>query len=380
MRKPLWQAALILGAAAIIFLGNHLSSRLLSQTPPSIPTDDSHAQPAQAGGQASGGQQSGSEEVLTRGPVHEAFAEVINYNPQPGQVVAKEPPKPIEEVPPAEKPEGDYTWIPGYWAWDHDRGQLYLGHRRMADSAARHDLGARLLEPGHQRTSMGQRLLGAGGTRRRPARRRPRPSISPRRRKASKRAPAQPPPRPTISGSPAIGIGLTGGTCGGPATGPAASRIGSGSPPGTSGRPAATSSSPGIGISPWQAGRGLLPGHLRQPLLSWPALLLQPSVCIQTPVLTGYLFCRPAYCHYYFGDYYDPMYVGVGIYPWYMVHERHYGYEPLFVYDRWYYGRNDPGWAMGLHRDYEYRVAHFDARPPHTYAAAVSLDVRAPAA
>jgi hypothetical protein len=95
-------------------------------------------------------------------------------------------------------------------------------------------------------------------------------------------------------------------------------------------------------------------------------------------VLTGYLFCRPAYCHYYFGDYYDPRYVQVGIYPWYAVQERRYGYEPLFVYDRWYYGRRDPGWEIGLRRDYEYRVAHIDARPPHTYAAALRIDVRTP--
>jgi len=57
--------------------------------------------------------------VLTRGPVHEAFAGVISYNPEPGVVVTKAPPAPIEEMPPEEKPEGDnVTWIPGYWGWD----------------------------------------------------------------------------------------------------------------------------------------------------------------------------------------------------------------------------------------------------------------------
>jgi hypothetical protein len=55
-----------------------------------------------------------STEVLTRGPIHEAFAEVVNYNPQPGIVVAKQPPDPIAEVPPDEKPQGDnYVWVPG---------------------------------------------------------------------------------------------------------------------------------------------------------------------------------------------------------------------------------------------------------------------------
>ena len=87
------------------------------------------------------------------------------------------------------------------------------------------------------------------------------------------------------------------------------------------------------------------PVYYADPYYLGPRYYYTPSVCIETPVLTGYLFCRPAYGHYYFGDYYDPIYVQVGIYPWYMVHERGFGYEPLFVYDRWYYGRRDPGWA-----------------------------------
>src|SRR4051812_45367510 len=37
---------------------------------------------------------------LTRGPVHEAFAEPVVFNPAPGPVVPKEPPAPINEVPP----------------------------------------------------------------------------------------------------------------------------------------------------------------------------------------------------------------------------------------------------------------------------------------
>ncbi len=35
---------------------------------------------------------------------------------------------------------------------------------------------------------------------------------------------------------------------------------------------------------------------------------------------------------------------------------------------------------MRIHGDYEYRVAHIDARPPHTYEAALRIDVRLPGA
>ena len=64
----------------------------------------------------------GDEPVeLTRGPVHEAFAQPVVFDPEPGEIVPKQPPEAIEEVPPEEKPEGeDVVWIPGYWSWDDD--------------------------------------------------------------------------------------------------------------------------------------------------------------------------------------------------------------------------------------------------------------------
>src|SRR5262245_56506074 len=45
-------------------------------------------------------------EVLARGPIHEAFA-TPTTEPVPGQPVSKAPPKPVDEMPPAEKPSGD---------------------------------------------------------------------------------------------------------------------------------------------------------------------------------------------------------------------------------------------------------------------------------
>src|SRR6186997_3251385 len=61
-------------------------------------------------------------QVLTRGPVHEAFAETVTFDPEPGLVAPRAPPDPIEELPPAQRPQGDnVAWIPGYFAWDDDR-------------------------------------------------------------------------------------------------------------------------------------------------------------------------------------------------------------------------------------------------------------------
>ncbi len=58
-------------------------------------------------------------DVLTRGPLHEAFATAHQSNPESSPVVTQAPPELIDEVPPEYKPEGsNVQWIPGYWAWD----------------------------------------------------------------------------------------------------------------------------------------------------------------------------------------------------------------------------------------------------------------------
>jgi hypothetical protein len=64
----------------------------------------------------------GGVEVLARGPVHEAYAEPADLRPQASPVIAKQPPDPIDELPPDQKPDGrNVQWIPGYWAWDAER-------------------------------------------------------------------------------------------------------------------------------------------------------------------------------------------------------------------------------------------------------------------
>ena len=64
-------------------------------------------------------------QVLTRGPVHEAFAETVTFDPLPGIVAPKAPPAAIEELPPGQKPAGaNVAWIPGYWGWDDERSDF----------------------------------------------------------------------------------------------------------------------------------------------------------------------------------------------------------------------------------------------------------------
>ena len=64
-------------------------------------------------------------EVDTRGPIHEAFAQPASPKPVAPPIVPKKPPEPITELPPDQRPEGDQMmWIPGYWAYDDERGDF----------------------------------------------------------------------------------------------------------------------------------------------------------------------------------------------------------------------------------------------------------------
>ncbi|MFM7739261.1 MAG: hypothetical protein ACKO9H_07645, partial [Planctomycetota bacterium] len=72
---------------------------------------------------APGAEQSQEDlDLLTKGPLHEAFAEVQQDSPTPNPVVTRQPPEAVKELPPKYQPEGENVeWIPGYWAWDEDR-------------------------------------------------------------------------------------------------------------------------------------------------------------------------------------------------------------------------------------------------------------------
>jgi len=67
---------------------------------------------------AAGAVDANGMQVLDEGPIHEAFAEPIALDARPRVMVDREPPEPINEVPPAVQPEGaNVQWIPGYWMW-----------------------------------------------------------------------------------------------------------------------------------------------------------------------------------------------------------------------------------------------------------------------
>lgn len=61
-------------------------------------------------------------QVLDQGPIHEAFAEPVALDAQASVTVDREPPAPINEIPPDVRPEGkNVQWISGYWMWTDEQ-------------------------------------------------------------------------------------------------------------------------------------------------------------------------------------------------------------------------------------------------------------------
>jgi len=60
-------------------------------------------------------------EVQARGQIHEAYGEPTRLQAVEGILVDRGPPKPIQELPPENKPAGDHvSWVSGYWGWDDE--------------------------------------------------------------------------------------------------------------------------------------------------------------------------------------------------------------------------------------------------------------------
>ncbi|MCS7166245.1 MAG: hypothetical protein NZ914_01280 [Gemmatales bacterium] len=111
-------------AAALGVLG-WLSTGVVSQEIREEPDSDPTAFIAPEGWEGTGEAVPEGAKPVLRGPVHEAFAQPARVRPQPGPIVPREPPRPIEEIPPDQKPAGENVqWIPGYWYWDDEKEEF----------------------------------------------------------------------------------------------------------------------------------------------------------------------------------------------------------------------------------------------------------------
>jgi hypothetical protein len=326
---------------AMVMVTGGLFSQAAAQAPP-IPSEE---QP----------------EVLTRGPVNEAFAQPVNLEGQPGLVAPTAPPANIEEVPPAERPSGEqFAWVPGYWAWDSDRnGYIWVS-------------GCWRAVPPRMSWVPGYWAKAAGGWQ----------------WVAGFWAPVSNNEIEYLPAPPA----LTGVEPPGPAPSPDQIWV----PPCWYWYHGQYIRRPGYWIvaqadwvwvpshyvrtprgyvfanGHWDYAlgrRGVLfaPVYFPRHIYERPGFSYGLSIAVDIGNLEFGLFTRPQYSHYYFGDYYDSVYIGIGIFPWYEVERRHTWYDPIYVHDRWRHRKDEPRWEEHERQEYERRRADKALRPPRTY-------------
>jgi hypothetical protein len=317
-------------------------------------------------------------EILTRGPVHEAFAAPLALDPEPGLVVLDPPPPPLDEQPPDEAPDlgaGALAWIPGYWAWDDDRDSYIWvsGVWRIPPPDC-------TWVPGYwARTSDGYQW-------------------SPGFWDADEDDEVAYLPRPPQSRDEEPS---------GTAPGPDYVWV-----PGTwywqDGYDVQPLRNVNIRIEVHRSGFFWRPGYWLRARPDWvwiPAhyvwaprgyvfvdghwdydlprrglpfapLYIEanlrlsrdfryvPRVVINTDLLVTHLFTRVRYEHYYFGDYYAARFERRGICPWFET--QRIAYDPLYVHQVWRH-RDDEHWAVNLRSQYEARRDNRMPRPPDTW-------------
>jgi len=300
-------------------------------------------------------------EVLTRGPVHEAFAEPVNIQKQTGLQVKTQPPPVVQESPPAAKPQGqNVIWAPGYWSWDTDRNTYIWvsGCWRMAPPSMawipgywNQVPGGWEWVPGFWSPAGAQELTYLPPP--------PDYDLSPT---------AIPAPAPDYIWVPPCWYWhqtryiLRAGYWLAPQ-------------PGWVWVPTHHICTPRgyvIAEGHWDyplETRGVLfaPVCFPQPYYLEAGFVFTPGIVVSFGLLNFGLFVHPHYCHYYFGDYYDAAYVNIGIYPWF--HHQHSSgwYNPIHEYQHSQHILANPQWENQQQLAFTQRRANMALRPARTY-------------
>jgi WXXGXW repeat (2 copies) len=317
-------------------------------------------------------------QVLTRGPVHEAFAAPVAHDPTPGLVVAKAPPAPVEELPPDQKPAGqNVQWISGYWSWDQSRDdflwvsgvwrepppgrQWVPGYWRQVERGYQWVPGAWV--PVSQNAGGGPVQAASG----------PQAAYLPSPPASLETGPNGPAPMANVFWSPGSWYWQENRYVWRPGFWAAVQPSWVWIPAHFVWTPAGCLFVEGYWDMPL-ASRGLIfaPVYYAQPVYLQPAYVFTPSITIATPGLVANLFVQPSYSHYCFGDYYDRTFISVGIVPWFSLTYasgpgRPVYYDPLFSFYATVNLGRDPGWATRVRQEYVVRRDNVAMRPPRTY-------------
>jgi hypothetical protein len=299
-------------------------------------------------------------EVLTRGPVHEAFADPVTLQNEDPVTAPAPPPPDIDETPPTEKPQGEnITWVPGYWAWDQERSNfIWVSACWRAAPPGLYWVPGYWVEQNSQWAWISGFWAPAGV-------------------RDMQYLPAPPVLQDPDPGPPPAPNMLWVSPCWYWYSDRYVSRPGYWleACPDWMWQPSHYVWTPRGYVfvqGHWDYAfdqRGVLfapvafsPGYLQRSYYRY-----SPSVILDLGLLTASLFVYPRYGHYYFGDYYDDSYRRGGIYPWFECERYRSWYDPIYRHHRWRHHDSDPHWENRQRENYDRCVRDRDERPARTY-------------
>lgn len=371
------------------------SSVVWGQEPPPNPTPVTDGADSQGGQAADPGgatdQQSGPDattdpqggQVLTQGPVHEAFAAPVVHDPKAGPIVPKGPPDPIQEMPPDQKPSGqNIQWIPGYWAWDITRND-YLwvsGIWREPPPSTQWVPGYwHQVDGGYQWVPGSWMPVSAGQTQGQvQAQGQSQATYLPPPPQSLESGPNTPQPGPNVAWTPGYWSWQQGGYVWRPGFWAAVQPNWIWIPAHYVWTPSGYLFVPGYWDLP-VANRGLMfaPVYYPQPVYAQPGFVFTPSISIVGSAVTANLFVQASTNQYLFGNFYAQNFVGVGIVPWFSFSfsvGRPAYFDPLFSYYAVVNVRQNPQWIVQVRRAYFLRRDTPALRPPGTYAEQIRIE------
>jgi hypothetical protein len=283
--------------------------------------------------------------VLDKGPIHEAFAQPNQRKPEAAPIITKQPPPNVNEQPPDQKPQGENVqWILGYWSWDPDKNDyIWVSGFWRNPPSGRHWV------PGYWSQAEGGWQWVSGfwmANDQQDLQHVPQPPAS------VDSGPSVPAPDDSSIYIPGSWVYRDDGYLWRPGFWSAGHDDWAWTPASYRWTPAGYTYIDGYWDYPF-GDRGLLfaPVAFTAPLWTNPAWYYQPSYCIDVgyPGFLASLFFRPAWCSYYYGNYFSPFYRGLGFYPWFSFGARF--FDPLFTFVAFHH-RFDHGFFPGLRHDF----------------------------
>jgi len=300
--------------------------------------------------------------VENRGEVHEAFAQPWQAVVNPTSIIHKQPPDPITEEPPSQRPAGkNVQWIPGYWQWSDDRKDFnwISGVWRDMPEGRHWVVGHWVpVADGYYR------VLGHWAAQQEPDF-----------QYVTKPPEAKEEQQPAAPDQNAVWIpGSWFYTDNGWQW-----RNGYYTEPrdGYVWQPASYYWSPNGYIftsgywdyDPYRRGLLFAPVWFDQPYWNRPGWFYRPFYALDTARFWVSLFVRPGW-GYYYGDWYGRGYLGLGFRPWYAYGQGR--YDPLFAYQSWNH-RNDPGFFNNIRTTNEARIAGTASLPGRNLQAGANV-------